>query len=81
VLGQPLSPVRHFWPTTAVFGDGLAAAVWKGEQRPILSALSWWGPCFWPKRWHGGLSSLLLMGLLVFKIQPSWPFSCVLSRF
>jgi len=75
VLGQPLS-LFGFLAYTAVLVMALLPLVWKGEQRANLSALSWWGLFLA----SGGMAvfSLLLMGLLVFKIQ-AFCFFCVLS--
>ncbi|MCT0212199.1 vitamin K epoxide reductase family protein [Synechococcus sp. CS-1324] len=74
-FGQPLS-LFGFLAYTAVLLLALLPLVLRGELRTSLSERSWWGLFLLT----GGMLvfSLLLMGLLIFKIQ-AFCFFCVLS--
>ncbi len=75
VLGQPLS-LFGFLAYAAVLALALLPLVLRGESRTRLAALSWWGLLLLST----GMTvfSLVLMGVMVFKIQ-AFCFFCVLS--
>lgn len=75
VLGQPLS-LFGFLAYTAVLVLALLPLVLRGESRTRLASLSWWGLLLISTGM--AVFSLVLMGVMVFKIQ-AFCFFCVLS--
>lgn len=75
VLGQPLS-LFGFLAYTAVLVLALVPLVLRGESRAGLASLSWWGLLLVSTAM--AVFSLVLMGVMVFKIQ-AFCFFCVLS--
>ncbi|MCP9820796.1 thioredoxin [Synechococcus sp. Cruz-9H2] len=75
LFGQPLS-LFGFLAYTTVLVLAVLPLILKGEARSAISERSWWGLFLL----SGGMAvfSLLLMGLLVFKIK-AFCFFCVLS--
>ncbi|MGL6135071.1 MAG: vitamin K epoxide reductase family protein, partial [Prochlorococcaceae cyanobacterium] len=75
VLGQPLS-LFGFLAYAAVLVLALLPLVFRGESKARLSSLSWWGLLLLSTGM--AVFSLVLMGVMVFKIQ-AFCFFCVLS--
>lgn len=75
LFGQPLS-LFGFLAYTAVLLMAVLPLVLKGEARTALNERSWWG--LFLVSTGMAVFSLLLMGLMVFRIQAFCPF-CVIS--
>jgi uncharacterized membrane protein/glutaredoxin len=75
VLGQPLS-LFGFLAYAAVLALALLPLVLRGESKARLASLSWWGLLLLSTAM--AVFSLVLMGVMVFKIQ-AFCFFCVLS--